>query len=164
MNRKSLIVLGNVVMVPYRYDTGFLTFRLDKPDYTNQVFSYQMQHDDGTPKGEMLHIHVAKLYRAISANPHAYEARVCAVQAKQARFIMQNNGIERDYLPKIDAKYLEQPGIMVDWGNTFQTIIDGNHRYVKRWMKHKPDMKFWVVTPEQLRPALLDMPDELAPV
>jgi hypothetical protein len=50
------------------------------------------------------------------------------------------------------------------WPGDFQTIIDGNHRYVKHAMLRLTEMKFWTVTPEQIKPALLDFPDELAPV
>lgn len=164
MKTKPLVVLGNTVLIPYLHDTGHLAARLGVPNYENQIFSYQRKHDDGRPQGEMIHVHVAKLYRQILADPTSYEAMNVYVNRAQARFLVENSGIELDYLSRIEGDFLDQPGLLLRWPGDFQTIVDGNHRYVKRAMLGLPEMKFWAVTLEQIKPALLDFPDELAPI
>jgi hypothetical protein len=162
--KPPLVVIGNRVMIPYLHDKGHLTFQLGVPKYEDQVFSYQRKHDDGTPEGDMLHIHIAKLHRLIAADPESYGTVIVNVNRAQARFLIDNNGIEMPYLSRMPHDFLDKPGILLMWPGDFQTIIDGNHRYVKRAMLRLTEMKFWTVTPEQIKPALLDFPDELAPV
>src|SRR5262245_60700637 len=71
--------------------------------------------------------------------------RIAEVPRSFYEHVLANNGVEQERLPKINGRDLERPGIMVDWGNGFQTMIDGNHRMVRRCDLGMPGFRFLLV-------------------
>lgn len=155
---------GDELVVPYLHSKDL--HRIKNPlqhgiDYRDQVFSYLRHNDKGKPMRPTIHIHVAKLLRAIQANPQAYWLATFQIEQKQTRFILGNNGVEREHIYRLrqDQRRLMEPGIIMDWEDGQHTVIDGNHRYVALSSLRHTTMDFYVVTFEQVKPFLLDLPE-----
>lgn len=110
----------------------------------------------------MIHVAVWPLRQHLRKNLRG-DMRLYAITPDQAPFVIRNNGIEMDHLDRMSRADADDPGIILLWADGRETIIDGNHRFVKRWQLKLPDMWFSVITEEQIKPFLLDFPDELAP-
>lgn len=160
----TIIRSGNDVYIPFKYRPGFFhvtvdgTFRRE-----SQVFSFQPRNEQNQNSGPMVHIAVPVLQRLIDVAPEGTERRTFQIRQQDALHVMSNNGVEKPHLDRLTQEYLEHPGILVDWSDGTSTIIDGNHRYVKRWLMGMREMDFWVVSELQARIAMIDFPDELAP-
>jgi len=70
--------------------------------------------------------------------------RVNAVPREFYEHVKANNGVEPERLPKINGRDLDRLGIMVNWGEN-QTLIDGNHRMVRRCDLGMPSFRFLLV-------------------
>jgi hypothetical protein len=64
-------------------------------------------------------------------------------------------------LPKISpGRDLDRPGIMVDWGNGYQTMIDGNHRLCRRHQLGLGNFRFLLVPVSACLPHMCRPGDE----
>lgn len=163
MTRKPIVVIGDLALIPFVHSDDVFTVRLGSRDPTDQVFTYQALNEDDSPAGAMIHVAVGKLRREIARNPRAFRQKEYAVVPEQAVHVIEHNGVEMGHLDRLSERAAEHPGILLEWNDGTETIVDGNHRYVKRWQLGKETMWFTIVTEEQIKPFLLDFPDELVP-
>lgn len=59
------------------------------------------------------------------------------LELEVAQYLRTNQGIEEDRLRRLVNPYLQRPGIAISWGKDeagadIITLVDGNHRYVKK--------------------------------
>lgn len=162
---RELLVLGNIILVPYLHDNGYMRAEMGVRDANTQVFSYQRRTEQGEPIGDMIHVDVGKLRRQIAAGTREeYPRKLYSVNGPQAEFIIKHSGIEMEHLNRMHDAEAVLPGIILLWNDGQETIVDGNHRFVKRWQLGREHMWFSLVTEEQIKPCLLAFPDELAPI
>lgn len=76
--------------------------------------------------------------------------------------VLTHNGVEPSRLARVSESAAERPGIMVWWGpeNGHSTLIDGNHRLLKRRLLGKPDFRFFMVDVVDLKPFMCRPGDE----
>jgi len=75
--------------------------------------------------------------------------------------VRTNNGVEPDRLAKITGPDLERPGIMVHWPDGHSTLIDGNHRLVRRGMLGLRGFRFIMVDVKDCAPYMCRPGDEV---
>jgi len=79
---------------------------------------------------------VRGIKRAIIANELYFAMHEVELVEDWVEHIRTMGGVEPDRLPSLTAADLKRPGIIVTWPhNGFSTLIDGNHRLVRRWDK-----------------------------
>lgn len=76
------------------------------------------------------------------------EVREAVLDEIFLKYILKERGIEEKRLIRLTASQLEEPLIMVPTGDTL-LLIDGHHRYVRRWMEKKTTVLVKIV-PERI--------------
>lgn len=151
--------IGDIFIIPYKHVPGVMKVEKDRHHRASHVFSYQFLDNDDVPHGDTMHVHIQKLVRQIEASPADYPQEDFLVTREQALHLIRHNGIEMDYVQRLSPSDADKPGILLRWSDGKETVIDGNHRYVKRWELRRKTMTFWIVTEEQIKPCLLDLPN-----
>jgi hypothetical protein len=141
--------------VPYMDGSGDLEIDLSRIDYTKQVFSHL--DDDGVQR----HFDINKLYRIAAANPTSFPKLAMPITDQQAAHIMRYNGIEQSRVRAITPKRAIEPGLVLQLDDNTHILLDGNHRYVKRYSMGRSHMRFYVFTEAEARPAMLLIPDDV---
>lgn len=147
---------GTTVAIPYLHDPDDVFYIRLPPRYSffDQVFSY-------TPAGEKtLHIQIGKVWRMVSADPSRFEFKTVGIVSNQARFIIQNSGINPNHLSRIDPLTWDNPGLLLHFPDDAHCIIDGNHRYALRFLQRKKTMDFIEVKLDDIQKCLLDLPQD----
>lgn len=93
---------------------------------------------------------------AIVDNRVPYKVGTMQVAMADYLTLMETRGVEEDHLPRIDARRLDVPGLMLMWPDGTMVLGDGVHRLVKRFRKNKPFMRVVVVPQRGWQPYLLD--------
>lgn len=162
---KALIVMGNKMFIPFKHsDVRMCVEMTGVFSRESQVFSYQRRNEDNSPEGEMIHVAVWPLVEHIAGRAYMFPRKTYHVVTEQVDFLIQHNGVEMPHMDRMSREDAEVPGVLLLWPDGRETIVDGNHRFVKRWLLGLSYMDFYVVTEEQIQPFLLDYPDELAPI
>lgn len=154
----SIIIAGNRMFIPYKYGGGGHWIG-PETDYGDETFSFV---DYVT--GEQWHWHVLRLWQSIRAGQPPFDQVDLGevdLGAADVDFIYRKHGIEDAGLLRLSAKKLETPGIMCDLPDGTVVVVDGNHRYVRRYRDGLRSMKFYRLTEPQWRTALLDIPEEI---
>ena len=147
-------------MLPYKHRVGGMVCS-STPDHSQQVFSHRSDSD-----GIVRHWDVSLLHEFCRctgrghSTPHKTKIRI---KQEQARFLLQYSGVEQPHLIRLSADRLREPGILVMLPDDTGIIVDGNHRYVRRWQLGFRSMLFFVFTLEQAALAELAIPEDLAP-
>lgn len=137
--------------IPYRYAEGGARISLYEIRREDQIFSYHSEQI-------WTHFHVGRLWRMITERPSLYEAMSVTLIEADMRTIVASRGIETEHLDRIGP---DGPGILCTLPNGESIVVDGNHRYVKRWRLGLRKMDFWDLTEEQCKPSILDVPTDL---
>jgi hypothetical protein len=127
----------------------------------DQIYSHQS--NSGLDKGLWRHFHIATMVEMVKRHPDQFTLLEVLLVADDATFILNNAGVERGYLSKLTADQLNQPGLMCLLPDGSSILVDGNHRYVRRFFDRCETMGFWQFTEAQARYALLDIPDSVSP-
>jgi hypothetical protein len=152
---REIIVLSDKVLVPYLYDEGWCEMYLHPmPDH--QVFTFMS--GDGTT----YHFDILKLNDMIEMHPSQYKVETYAIRAEDIDHIVKFNGIEQEHIDRIPESEVNKFGIIIQWQDSTQTIINGNHRMVKRFRLGYDFMKFYVLTMQQTKKSLLAIPPEVS--
>jgi len=140
------------VFIPYLHREGGVHASLRIPDPTKQI------HTHIDLLGVQRHYYVPDLIAMTLAEPMRYELVRYQVDAKQAGHIVAYHGIELSHLTAISSLRLDVPGIIVSFPDGTEIIVDGNHRYVKRFSLGKTAMAFWRIPEEQAKQSMLNLP------
>lgn len=151
---RLVLLPGGMVYVPYKYDPGGTITRAG--DYSQQIFTFILG-----ATGEQYHFDIGKLTRQVLADPSAYYLLTATFRKRDIDRIIGRNGIELPHLESMTPERLDTPGLLIWWPDGTQAIVDGNHRAVARWRQGRKSMDFCVVTLEQSKPCLLDIPDHI---
>jgi hypothetical protein len=143
------------LFIPYLYAKGGVWVSSQR-DPTNQVFN----HKDLA--GVWRHYHINTLKFIVSDPRTRAKAVEIGLEAHNIQHVMETSGIEVEHFDRITPEFLEQPGIVVHFPTEdSHLVVDGNHRYVRRFQLGYPTMKFWQLSEEQANGALLDLPPGL---
>ncbi len=145
-----------MLKIPYLHDSGYLEIRGDTIGRSEQFFS----HRDLT--GVYRHFDISKMWRLVEATPDAYEQRQFDVRKEEVDYMIVYQGVELSHLTRLTAESARKPGLIVEFKDKDHIVIDGSHRYIKLFALGQPEMTFYVLTEEQVRPVLLDIPDKVA--
>lgn len=137
--------------IPYRYVEGHARISPAIIRFEDQIYSHKIGD-------QYHHWHVGKLHKMIVADELKPEALTIRLKADQLQYILEHRGIEGWYLSRIGPKLLRSPGILITWRDDDTDILaDGAHRFVRRWREGLRDMRFFRITEEQARPAVLNV-------
>lgn len=72
------------------------------------------------------------------------------LDAQQAQFIKENGGVEDAHIEELTEEDLEEPclGVVLEDG---VILVDGNHRYYKRWLVGKDTVDIYIFPEEVWR-------------
>lgn len=87
-------------------------------------------HRDDT--GETFVFLTGKINREISTlglTPHPTQ-----IDAGRAAHVQKFNGVDQHRIARLDPAHRDLPILVADMEDGTQVIIDGNHRYVRRWL------------------------------
>lgn len=147
--------MSRKVQLPYIYDRGFLEITAEGDPAGHQVFSHQ------DLEGCWRHFDITKLKSLIEENPTLCRLDECALLKDQVLFVMRNHGIEPEHITKITPADIERPGILADLPDDTSILVDGNHRYVARFLRQDNTMSMWRVPEQVWKRCLVLMPLEL---
>lgn len=82
------------------------------------------------------------------------------ITQQQYDHTMRNQGIEEPRVSSLTRLQRDVPGIVADFGNGTQAMIDGNHRLVRRFRDGLRDMYVFWLSEHMWRDFLLDVPPE----
>ncbi len=145
-----------VIRVSYLHDSGYLELDPTKMTWSDQIFSHRDR------EGTYRHFDVTKLWQMVNADTSRYARRTFAVTNDEAVYLARNHGVDGQHLARITRLQAEQPGLMVEFPDSTQIVLDGNHRYLKRFSLGRKTMDFYVLTEAQARPAMLAIPPAVA--
>ncbi len=146
------------VFLPYKHQIGGVLITPGVVREDQQIFSHC-----SLPEGVYRHFDVGCLIRmARTAPPFTYATIAVRLLDEDAARIASCSGIERPHLDRLKTHRLQEPGIMVLMPDGTTILVDGNHRYVRRWQMGLKTMSFVRFTEAQARRSLLAIPDELS--
>jgi hypothetical protein len=140
--------------VPYEDGSGYLEINPFDIDYSEQIFTH-INHDDGVQR----HYYINKLYEMAVADPVGFPLQNIELEASVASHISRTKGIDRKHVKNMSPKRAMEPGLILLFDEQLLTVIDGNHRYLKRLSMGRTHMRFYVFTEAEARPAKLILPD-----
>jgi hypothetical protein len=141
------LLSGNQVRIHYKYDSGTTILPMTKPDYYNQRFTHI---DEET--GEIRHFHIPKLRSLL--NNWRVRLMTMAITEEQAELVITTHAVDERHLGNLA---IDKPGIICEFPDTTQLLVDGNHRYVKRFRLGLKTMEFWSVPENIWRKCLLNI-------
>lgn len=111
-----------------------------------------------------MHFSITKFDKLLAEQPGLFVGVEVPLRAEDIAFIRSNNGVEQCGLDRLPDAALDRPGYMVVFPDGTVTLVDGNHRAVKRFERGYSTMKMFVLP---LQVALLhctaDIPEFLRP-
>lgn len=151
-------IYGGRMFVPYLLAPGGRwSDRIPRPE--QQVFSF---HKGSS--GEVLHFDIERLWQLIREHQppfDLYPEVEASLEAEEVAFVRRTHGIEAAHLKRLTAARLEEPGILCDYGDGSSILVDGNHRYVRRFDIGHKTMRFIALQRDQWRLCLLDIPNDV---
>lgn len=129
-------------------------------------------HDGSAP----IHFSITKFDKLFAEQPGLFDKVEVSLRAEDIAFLRTNNGVEQCGLDRLPDAALDRPGYMVVFPDGTVTLVDGNHRAVKRFEKGYRTMKMGVLPislallhcsadiPEFLRPAAERLAREQTPI
>lgn len=145
--------------LPYKFDDGGTIVDPHNRDYTDQIYSHL--DTDGRDR----HFHVTKLQKLII---HSFtdlplgsskaELGVFPVNEENAAFVAGRCSLDEAHIARLSGDDVDKPGIICLFDDTTQLIVDGNHRYIKRYRLKKDTMEFWIAPEAIWRRTLLAVP------
>lgn len=144
-----------IIRIPYKHRTGY-TETSEVPDYTNQIFTHI---EDG---GFTRVFHVRVLEQIIADGLPASQRLPMVISPEQALYLYANAGVDRTWVAQMPQRRVDLPGIICILPDDKMILVDGNHRYIRRWQEHYDAMDFWVLTEAQCAPSILDVPDHVS--
>lgn len=154
---KGFLMLGGSILLSYVHREGYFDATPRRDGLSPQIFSHRR-----TDTGEVRHFDVLGLYFAALTTDAPVQRVTVDLDAGQVAWIRQHGGIEDDHLAAMGAGFLEQPGLLLTWDDGTSTVIDGNHRYVRRHQLGMPEMRFFLFTEALTRPWLVSVPEEVS--
>lgn len=142
--------------LPFIHRIGGVWIEMDRPRYGDQIYSHC-----SLPEHEWRHYHISTLKNLIRRGGVPSRKIGVALLPDQVEHVRQRHGIEPDHLQRLTREQLREPGIMVMLPDESMILVDGNHRYVRRFELGMPKMWFWVVTEESAKQALVALPPDL---
>lgn len=113
-------------------------------------------------KGTFLNFNIMAMYKFAMDNEHIERVK-CPIEASHAEFVLKNHGLEQPRLDRLKAPYIDIPILIVTHDDGTHTVIDGNHRFVKRHHLGLTDINAFIFKLGEWEPFLVtNMPDELA--
>ncbi len=138
------------LFVRYRHRPGgtWLHTRVLRPE--DQFFSLRQEET-----GETRHWLIRDLYAAAKIA----DCITAVLDQEGTEHVMRWNGIEQAHLDRLSPAQLEEPGILIRFPDGKSTVIDGNHRWVRRYQLGERTMRFFCFAEEQARLAMLILPE-----
>ena len=136
-------IYGGKLFLPYLHAPGG-RWSDGKRDYAQQVFSW---HNGDT--GQVLHFDIQQIMALMAAMVPPFDKLRLAevtIEPVDAERVQHQHGIEEAGLARLSAERLDDPGIMVEYPDGRVTLIDGNHRFVRRYRLGMPAMRMWLLT------------------
>jgi hypothetical protein len=152
-NLKFPELLEDGVFLPYLYDKGGARINMCQPDYKEQYFTHHDLDD------QFRHFHIAKLVKMIERNPNAFDIGVFPIDPQLVEFVRNNQGTDEGYLTRMSSQFIDVPGIICLFADGSQLIVDGNHRFVKRYELGRDNMQFHLIPESAWRKSLLRVPE-----
>jgi hypothetical protein len=144
------------IFIPFLYRSGGISISLTDARPNDQLYS----HLD-TSNGEWRHYHVLSLHHLAKSKPKFCRRITVELIPEQVEFIRKTGGVERKHLQTLTQQRLQEPGIMVLLSGETCILVDGNHRYVRRYDDGMKTMDFIQIDEIGARQALLDLPPML---
>lgn len=95
------------------------------------------------------------------AQSHGIEAEHVEINPDQVEFIVRNHAVSHENARKVPADRLLDPITLIKWGDDTETLIDGNHRYVRAAQLHYASVLALRVPEEGWRQCLItDLPPD----
>lgn len=127
-------------------------FLPDNPDPRVQTF-HHIDDIDGAHRT----FYVPALKALVAAGHAGCEKHTLPVNRSGQRHLMKLRGIELPHARALSLSGLDEPGIGCLFGKDDLLFVDGNHRYIKRYLLGRKSMDFWVCKSEVWRLSLLEM-------
>ena len=144
------------LFVPYLHRRdGVWIDAVPRPE--QQVFTFQ--HRD---TGKLYSWHVAELLRLALRFPERVGHITVDLLPEQVDHVRRLNGVEPARLLQLTTKQLEVPGLFLKMPGGSDLLVDGNHRYVRRFDLGLPSMRFVQLHEPMWRLGLLNVPADIA--
>ena len=144
--------------LPYKFDDGGTIVDPHNRDYNDQIYSHL--DTDGRDR----HFHITKLQKLIlesltnQGSDGKAELGVFPVDRKNAASVAGRCSLDESHLGRLSAADVDKPGIICLFDDNAHLIVDGNHRYIKRYRLKKDTMEFWIAPEAIWRRTLLAVP------
>lgn len=146
-------ILEDGLYLSFLHDAGGVRINTTRMDYANQGFI----HTD--PTGAKRHFFIPKLQCMADEGIKGIRLVEFGLLEDQMQSVIENQGIEEYHVnTRLTDEILEKPGLMCEWPDGSQLVVDGNHRYVARYRRGKSFMAFWIFPESIWRRALLVSP------
>lgn len=129
---------------------------------TDQVFSYWM---GGT---QLIHINASLLDRVRKIAPGEFRKFTLPITKDIYEMYMEHRGIEEPRVERLRGKHLREPGMIVLWeGDKMHqnipdyTMVDGHHRYVRRYRGGLTFMDCWACLPRLWKQCVMPSTPEI---
>lgn len=106
----------------------------------DEMFSF-VPHD-----GEPLHFATTRM--VVYLRTSGYPVENVELTEELARHVAQKHGVEPGHLANT-LERINEPCVLLDWGDGTHVVADGNHRVVARYMMQLPTLPAWLL-PEKV--------------
>lgn len=123
-----------------------MKIKIDLTPMEREAF-YDWTDDDGS----VIHFRTTVMERFLRDNPLVAMTMLVEtpIDADFAQnFLPENGGIEQEHLDTLTAARLDVPVISVLWPDGSCLLIDGNHRYYRRWQLGYKTVWTYVLPPD----------------
>jgi hypothetical protein len=115
---------------------------------TDQTFTYV--HKD---TGNMTVVNSSAICRWAKGN---LETVLIEPNAEIVKQVLANNGVSVANASRVSLARLDDPLLLLEWGDGCQTLADGNHRYVRAFQVGRPTIEAWFVPFADWQPFVLE--------